>query len=30
VRRFERAPAMNTRPRFIDALEAIARRGLAG
>jgi protoporphyrin/coproporphyrin ferrochelatase len=23
--RFERAPAMNTRPRFIDALEAVAR-----
>jgi ferrochelatase len=27
--RFERAPALNVRPRFIDALEAVARRLLA-
>jgi ferrochelatase len=27
--RMERTPAMNTRPRFIDALEVIARRALA-
>ena len=26
--RLERAPAMNTRPRFIDALEAVVRRML--
>jgi ferrochelatase len=29
LRRFERAPAVNARPRFVDALEAIARRALA-
>jgi ferrochelatase len=29
LRRFLRAPAMNTRPRFIDALETVARRLLA-
>jgi ferrochelatase len=26
---FARAPAVNVRPRFVDALEAVARRGLA-
>lgn len=28
--RFARAPALGTRPRFIDALEAVARRALEG
>jgi ferrochelatase len=29
IARFARAPAVNVRPRFVDALEAVARRGLA-
>jgi len=30
LERLERAPALNTRPRFIDALEAVVRRELGG